>query len=71
MILYYAAAITVDDATSPEGAIPPGCRSLTFDSDLNRFVLQLHEDFSTPDPSWESKTEAEVEVDYPGLIGGA
>lgn len=69
---YYADAVTEDGYTDPVGVIPPLVKALLFD-DAHvppRFVLQLHDDHHTPDPAWTEKTEAEVEADYPGLIGG-
>ena len=69
---YYADSITeADGVISPVGDIPPRCVSLKYDVDATpaRFVLQLHGG-NTPDPAWEAKTEAEVNADYPGLVGG-
>jgi len=45
--------------------------ALKYDPDASpaRFVLQLQND--DPDPAWTERTAAEVEADYPGLIGGA
>lgn len=54
-------------------SIPPCCRNLKLDETLSpaRFVLRLHDDYNTPAPGWVAKTPAEVEADYPGLIGGS
>ena len=69
---YYADAVTQDGYTDPVGEIPPRVQSLKFDEVHvpPRFVLRLHDDHHTPDPAWTEKTEAEVEADYPGLLGG-
>lgn len=79
MSYYYAPAFTspkgrIDPAEVQAGgtliaAEPPlGTQSPKFDRPLDRFVL------STPEPviiaGWESKTAAEVNADYPGLIPG-
>lgn len=68
---YYADAVTQDGYTDPVGEIPPRVQSLKYDETLSRFVLRLHDDHHTPDPAWTEKTEAEIEADYPGLLGGA
>lgn len=47
----------------------PSYRALTLDNSVPRFVLQTP-DGTVARPGWAAKTEAEVEVDYPGLIGG-
>ena len=72
MALYYAPA-TVDENgyTSPEGEIPPNVRSLRFDAAASRFVLQAGESAAPIPESWAAMSEAEVEADYPGLVGGA
>ena len=72
MILFYApATVDADGYTSPEGEIPPSVRSLRFDGDASRFVLAAGEGAVPIPESWSSKSEAEVEADYPGLLGGA
>lgn len=72
MAYYYAAAETTDEGiTKPVGEIPPGVRSLEHDGNAERFVLHTGPT-STPIPAeWVAKTAAEVEADYPGLLGGA
>lgn len=69
---YYADAVTQDGYTDPVGTIPPRVQSLKYDDENvpPRFVLRLHDDHHTPDPAWTEKTEAEIEADYPGLLGG-
>ena len=72
MALYYApAAVDEDGYTSPEGEIPPSVRSLRFDEAASRFVLQAGQSAVPVPESWAAKSEAEVEADYPGLVGGA
>ena len=72
MNYYYASAIVDPDGyTSPEGEIPPSVRSLRFDEAASRFILAAGAS-SVPIPeSWAAKSEAEIEADYPGLLGGA
>lgn len=70
---YYADAVTNEAGyIDPVGEIPPRVQSLKYDDENvpPRFVLRLHDDHHTPDPAWTEKTEAEVEADYPGLLGG-
>ena len=71
MSYFYAAAETLEDGTiKPIGEIPPRVRALEHDANGGRFVLVLHAE-STPIPAeWTAKTAAEVEADYPGLLGG-
>lgn len=72
MALYYApAAVSEDGYTSPEGDIPPSVRSLRFDEAASRFVLAVGESAVPIPESWAAMSEAEVEADYPGLLGGA
>ena len=72
MALYYAPATVDEDGyTSPEGDIPPSVRSLRFDEPAARFVLSAGESAVPIPESWAAKSEAEVEADYPGLVGGA
>lgn len=47
----------------------PSYRSLKFDDSVPRFVLETP-DGTSARPGWDEKTSAEIEVDYPGLIGG-
>jgi len=47
----------------------PNYRALTFDASVPRFVLETL-DGTSARPGWTEKTPAEIEVDYPGLIGG-
>lgn len=47
----------------------PSSRVLTFDESVPRFVLETP-DGTTARAGWTEKASAEVEVDYPGLIGG-
>jgi hypothetical protein len=69
---YYAEAVVEDGYTKPVGEPPPCCRSLRYDKDAvpPRFVLRLLDPHDAPDPAWEAKTEAEIEADYPGILGG-
>ena len=71
MNYYYANAEDVDGGIRPVGQIPPMTNALKYDPDASpaRFVLQLQND--DPDPAWTERTAAEVEADYPGLIGVA
>ena len=72
MAYYYATAVTDPESelTSPEGEIPPSVRALTYDENLNRFVLLTRPE-SLPIPSeWSEVDEALIEADYPGLLGG-
>ena len=72
MALYYAPAIVdADGYTSPAGEIPPSVRSLRFDEPASRFVLSAGEGAVPIPESWAARSEAEVEADYPGLLGGA
>ena len=71
MPYFYADAETVEGLTAPVGDIPPRVRSLEYDANAGRFVLLAHAE-STPIPvEWAEKSEAEIEADYPGLLGGA
>jgi len=71
MSYYYADAETVEGFTSPVGDIPPRVRTLEYDANAGRFVLLTHAE-SWPIPvEWVEKSEAEIEADYPGLLGGA
>ena len=68
---YYYAPATVEESgsISPVGEIPPQTRSLNYDSSLNRFVLIT---FSESVPTeWSQVDSALIELDYPGLLGGA
>lgn len=58
---------------SAMGEVPPACTALHFDVSLSpaRFVLQLDPRWPTPLPGWIQKTAEEIEVDYPGLLGGS
>lgn len=71
MAYYYADAETLEDGTiKPVGEIPPRVAALEYDANAARFVLVVHAE-STPIPAeWTAKTAAEVETDYPGLLGG-
>lgn len=57
---------------SAQGEIPPGCSMLVFDQSRTpeRFVIALDPRWPLPLPGWVSKTAAEVEADYPGILGG-
>ena len=71
MPYFYADAETVEGMTKPVGEIPPRVRALEYDANAGRFVLLTHAE-STPIPvEWIEKSAAEIEADYPGLIGGA
>ena len=72
MPYYYADAETLEDGTiKPVGEIPPRVAALEYDANAGRFVLLTHAE-STPIPvEWVEKSEAEIEADYPGLLGGA
>jgi hypothetical protein len=71
MALFYApATVDSDGYTSPEGEIPPSVRSLRLDEGASRFVLLAGESAVPIPESWSERSEAEVEADYPGLLGG-
>lgn len=70
MPYHYAPAEVVDGVTKPIGEIPPRVRALEYDADLQRFVLLAHADSAPIPAEWTAKTAAEVEADYPGLVGG-
>lgn len=67
---YYApAAVDENGSISPIGEIPPQTRSLKYDDSLSRFVLIT---FSESIPAeWSQVDSALIELDYPGLLGGA
>ena len=70
MMYYYADAVVSEDGrVDPVGEASPGTVALTCDKTRApfRFVLTS----PAPDLEWAVKTAAEVEADYPGLIGGA
>jgi hypothetical protein len=84
MYYYYADAFEEEDGSISPAAvddqgnavapdIPPACQALHFDRerDPRRFVLSLDPRWPTPPPGWVPVTEAQIEADYPGLLGGA
>lgn len=85
MTYYYADCFTEADGSkapgkdtgagleSAQAVLPPACSAVHFDRTRTpeRFVLVLDPRWPTPLPGWEAKTAAEVEADYPGLLGGA
>ena len=67
---YYAPAVTDESGSiSPIGEIPPQTRALKYDSSLNRFILIAFPE-SVP-AEWSQVDSALIELDYPGLLGGA
>ena len=68
---YDPGMLDTDNATIIEAAIAPGSSAPKCDQGTDqRFVLACP-DGSPAENGWISKTAAEIEVDYPGLIGGA
>jgi hypothetical protein len=71
MAYYYAKICTDDDGSRrPEGDLPPSIECLEYDDGMDRVVIRTHAN-STPIPAeWSEVDEAQVETDYPGLLGG-
>jgi hypothetical protein len=60
-----------DTGSGPESAIneiPPGLRVLVQDDVGGRFVMSQPANIGVSLPGWETKTAAEVDADYPGVI---
>lgn len=71
MIFYAAVEELEDGSKKPVGEIPPCVFALEFDANAGRFVLLCERESSIIPSEWVPKSEQEVELDYPGLLGGA
>lgn len=62
----------IDQGNAVASEIPPACRALHLDTtrDPRRFVLVLDPRWPAAPPGWTLVDEAQIEADYPGLLGG-